>query len=141
MRRFDDDCRAVVQGHRALGAVLEILPDIAGDFVWYFVLFERGAVHEDVVLALAIQKLHRSCFHVGSFQRITAFVRPVQRGAANQVFHLALVHRVALAGFDEVHFGYQIRFAVDLNLQSFAKIAGVVRCHGGLHYQSEKPNG
>ena len=41
----------------------------------------------------------------------------------------AFVDRIPLARLAEVHFRHQIRLAVDLDLQSLAKIASPVRCH------------
>lgn len=131
--RFDDNRVAVVECHRALHAVLDVLPNIASDVAGDFVLFKRLAVHEHVVFALAVKELHRGGFHVSGFERIAAFVSAIERRATDEVLHLAFVQGIALAGLDEHHFGHQVGFAVNLDFQAFAKIAGVVRCHGGLH--------
>lgn len=135
---FDDDRVPVVQRHAAFHAVFDVFPDVAGDVRGDFVLFERGTVHEHVIFALAVQELDVGRFDVGRFEGIATFVSPVEGGAADQVFHFALVKCIAFAGFDEHHFGHQIRLAVDLDFEAFAKIASVVRCHGGRHSQTEK---
>ena len=67
---------------------------------------------------------------VGRFERLAGAVGAVDASCRGQVLQLALVQGVALARLAEIHFDHQVRHAVDLNLEAFAKITGVVSGHG-----------
>jgi hypothetical protein len=108
------DWQTVEKQHAADHAIFEILPRIIHFFIWQFVLFERRIVHEDESVSLAIQILHIDFFNVRRLELITPLIGPFELGIANQVAKLALVHRISLTWFDEVHFGHQVGFAIDL---------------------------
>jgi EF-P beta-lysylation protein EpmB len=127
--RFQDDRIVVEQGDRAGHPVFEILPGIAGDLRLDFILFEGGRIHEHIIFTLAVEILDVGLLDISTFQRVATFVRSIEHGTTNQVSHFALVERISLAGFNEEHFDHDVRFAIDLNLKTFAKIACVVCCH------------
>lgn len=123
------DRDVIEQRHRACHAILEILPRIACHIGRNFVLFEVRGIHENVCFTLSVKELNVGLLHVRAFERIAALVGSVEHRTANKILHPALVECVALTGFDEVHLNHKVRFAVDLDLETFAKIACVVCCH------------
>ena len=128
-RRFQRDGIIVEQSDRAHHSVFEVLPRFARNIRLDLVLLERRRVHEHVIFPLTIQILDFRRFDVGTFQRVAAFVRSIQHRAADEVAHFALVHRVAFTRLHEVHFDNDIRVTIDLDFETFAKIACVVCCH------------
>jgi hypothetical protein len=78
---------------------------------------------------LPIQVLDLDLLHVGRFQRIASLVGTIQHGIPNEVAELTLVESVAFARFDKIALQHQIRIAVDLDLETFAKLAGIIRTH------------
>jgi len=82
---------------------------------------------------LPIEELDLNLFDVGRLQ-----VSPPLYVRSNIVprtrFRSLHLHGVAFAGLDEIHLRHQVRLAVDLNLQSLPKVAGLVRSTCSLPY-------
>jgi hypothetical protein len=55
--------------------------------------------------------------------------RAVEDRASQQIAQLAFIEGVAFARLDEVALDHQVGVAVDLDLESFFEIAGVISCH------------
>ena len=127
--RRHDDWLAVKESHLTIHVVLQINPVIANLFGRQFGLFEVFLVHENKRIALPIQELNIRFINVSFFERVVALERAVERGASQQVFQLADVHRVAFARLLEFHRGHDVGLAIDLNFQAFAKVLCFVR-HG-----------
>ena len=124
----NEDWIAVEEGDRAGGVVFEVLPSVANLFSGHLMLLKRLAVHEHESVALAVKVLDIGVLDIGFFERIVAFEGTVQRRVAEKVFEFANMHRVAFAGFFEFDAGHDVGFAVDLNFETFAKVAHFI-CH------------
>ena len=128
-RRGQGDWVPVVENHRHRHAFLQILPIVVDLIRGKFVLFEGFVIHKHEGTPLVVEELCFEFFHVGDFEFVSPFEGPIEDGVPDQVLHFALVERISFAGLNEVDFGQQIRFAVDLNLEAFSQIAGFVACH------------
>ena len=122
----------VEQHHCASHSILEVLPRVVYLGRRQFMLLKTGAVHEYVAVRLFVEKLNINFFHISSFEFIAAFVSSVKHRIAYQVAHSALIERVSFARFNEGHFHHQIRFAIDLYLQTLFEIV----CFIGTHFKS-----
>jgi EF-P beta-lysylation protein EpmB len=129
--RLDADRPVVEQHDLTHRPLLEPLPGVADDILVQLVLLVARVVHEDELIALAVEELGIDRRDVGLIERVAALVGSVQHRAADQVLQLALIQGLPFARLDEVTLGHQVRVAVDLNFEPFAKIAGVV-CHDWL---------
>ena len=96
----------------------QVSPTWSGD---KFVLLVALVVHEDELLALAVEILGVDFVDVGRLDRIAALPGAVDRRAADEVLQAALVQRLALARLHEVALDHQVGVAVELDLRPFLK--------------------
>ena len=113
--RGQGDRVAVEKNHRNGHPLLEVLPVVIDLVRGQLILFETLVVHEDKRSALVVEELCFEFLDVSNFEIVPPLERSVQDRVADEVFKFAFVERIALPWFDEVDFGQQIGFAVDLN--------------------------
>lgn len=129
-RRFDHDRLAVEQRDCARHPIFEKLPQVSPLLATDLVLLEGLAIHKHIALPLAVEKSGLDCLDIRRFERVSSLIGPIEHRPADKIFEATFVHRVSFPGLDEIHFRHEIRLAINLHFQSFAKVAGVVSCHG-----------
>lgn len=131
-----NDRVATEESHLAIHVVFQVTPVVADFISGNLVLLESDFVHEHERLALLVQVLNIGFVNVSFFKRIVAFIGSVERGASEQVLHFANVESTALARFFEFHTRHDVWFVVDLDLQTFAKVAWFYCAHVCLPVKS-----
>ena len=126
VRRGNTDGVVVEEHHFAWHIGQQIFCGFVDRFGRKFVLFVGGGVHENPCSALFVEEGGIGFVNIGGFQFVAAFVGSFQNGTAGEVAEFALIERLAFSRFDEVTFDHNERIAVDLNFQTFTKLAGVV---------------
>lgn len=123
---------SIEENHRHRHSLLEVFPVLVHLIGRQFELFERNDVHEDEGAGLVVQELGFDFFNVGCFQFVPTLESSVEDGVSDQVLQFAFVEGVSFAWFDEVDFGKEVWFAVDLDFEALFQVTGLVRCHRKL---------
>lgn len=131
-RGGDGDGVSIEENHGDRHSLLEVFPVIVDLIGRQFELIVRNDVHEDEGAGLVVQELGFDFFDVGDFQFVTTLESSVEDGVTDQVLQFALVEGISFAGFDEVDFGKEVWFAIDLDFEALFQVTGLVRCHGKL---------
>ena len=106
-----------------------IPPRVAHLLGGQLVLLVALVVHEDELVALAVEVLGVDLVDVGRLDRIAALPGAIDGRAADEVLQAALVQGLALARLHEIALDHQIGVAVELDLQALLEIAGVDGAH------------
>lgn len=128
-RRGQGDWIPVEENHGYWHPFFEVLPVVIDLVGGQFVLFEGIVIHEHEGTCLVVEELCFEFFDVSGFQFIATLEGAIQDRVADEVFEFAFIEGVSFPRFHEIHFREEIRFAVDLNFQAFAQVAGFVGCH------------
>ncbi len=135
-RRGQGDWIPIEENHRDWHTFFKILPVVIDLLSSQFVLFKGIVIHEHESTGLVVEELCFEFFDVSGFQFIATLESTIQDGVADEVFEFAFVKGVSFPRFHEIHFREEIRFAVDLNFQAFAQVAGFVGCHDSFSFSS-----
>lgn len=128
----DGDRVPVEEDHRDRHTFFEILPVVVDLVSRQFVLLERNVVHEDKRAGLVVEELRFDFFDIRNFEFVTSFECTIEHGVADQVLQFAFVEGVSFTWLDEVDFGKEVWFAIDLDFEALFQVTGLVRCHGKL---------
>ena len=120
---------SVEEHHVNRHVFLEVLPIVVHLASVQFVLLERLLVHENEGTILTVKELRFEFLNVSRFQLVTTLERAIQHSVANQILHFATIKCIAFSWLEKINIDQQVRFAVDLNFESFFQVAGFVGCH------------
>ena len=93
------------------------------------VLFERGVVHEDIAVAIAVGIDTFVAMYVGRFQRISAAVGLFIQRTFEQVSQFCAIQSLTFARLYEKAFEHFVGLVVDLNLNSLFEFPSLDAAH------------
>lgn len=126
---IDADGSLVVEDDAAGQPVLEPFGGVTHLLGGQFGLIESVWIHEDKVVAVAIEVLHLRFSDVGGLQTVIALEGSIEDRALEQALQFALIESLPLSRLDEVAFRHDVGFPLDLDFDSLAKVAGVIDGH------------
>ena len=127
-RDGDADGPVLVEQNGADGVFLQKFLGVTDMVLADKFLLEVAAVHEAVLVAVLVEKLHLFFFEVRFPELLAGTEVPLELGAGEHVPEPALVKRLALAGLDEIELNDDVRITLVFDLEPFSQITAFV--HG-----------